>query len=327
MSIQHSDTQDYCRNGDDSTNIDLVEQLFEACSVGKVSKVQRLVEEYDVKALEPKDDKHGGTALHMAASHKHNEIVKFLIEKGNCDPIAVNKRGQNVLHRSVRVGDLKTVKYLVEERGCDPMITDNLGRNALHHACVKKDFDIMKYFMEEKKEVVNISCRERSYHLRPFDLACEGGSLELVTYLIEKHGCDNENITAGTYNTPIHQAAYGGHNDIIDHVMKKRDYTLRHLGWRNRIPLHSACIGGQVDTVRHLLGKDNTKLTCQDDAGNTPLHKAAEHNQLGVIQVLVEEFSCNITVTNKGGETPAMVAERKEHGHIKDYFERHPTGI
>lgn len=51
------------------------------------------------------------------------EVVRYLIEKGGCDPYHYTKYGRTVLRFSISglPGELDTIKYLVEEMGVDPL--------------------------------------------------------------------------------------------------------------------------------------------------------------------------------------------------------------
>ena len=304
---------------DEETVIDPnIEQLMDACKIGNIGMINKLLHDHpEIDVRECRDHAHKGTALHMAASNKQHDIVSFLIEEKACDPMKVNQRGHNVLHRAVRGGDLKSVKYLVE-RGCDPMTKCYWERNALHHACIKNQLEILKYLTKEERDT---TCRDNKYFLTPLDLACEYGSLEMVKYLLEDLKCDMINVKG--HNTPLHQAAYGGKNDIVKYLIHEKGISPICKG---STPLHSACKAGQVSTVKLLLEHKKALCTHKDaTAGATPLHKAAQHGKLEVVKVLVEKFGCDIHATNWNGETPAITAEKKGHHQIVQYL-REPSG-
>lgn len=48
----------------------------------------------------------------------------------------------------------------------------------------------------------------------PFHLACWGGHLEIVKYLVDHVTLDMSSMASKLGNTPLHYAAWGGHTSI-----------------------------------------------------------------------------------------------------------------
>jgi hypothetical protein len=77
--------------------------------------VARLLIKEDDKDIFEKDDL-GQTALHIAASEGHTDIVQLLLDKG-LDPLAPDKEGKTALHGAAFAGHESVVRTLLEYKG------------------------------------------------------------------------------------------------------------------------------------------------------------------------------------------------------------------
>ena len=91
-------------------------------------------------------NKWGKTIFHCAV--KHIEVVKYLIIECNCDPMTViNYRGDTVLHYAAKKGLLDLLKFMINHRNCNPMATNKLGETILHIAANKSYFATIEYLL------------------------------------------------------------------------------------------------------------------------------------------------------------------------------------
>ena len=72
------------------------------------------------------------TVLHCAV--QHIEVVKYLINECNCDPMVVDEFGQTPLHTATYQCHLATIEYLLSTGRCDPLVKDNKGRTPVQRA-------------------------------------------------------------------------------------------------------------------------------------------------------------------------------------------------
>lgn len=83
----------------------------------------------------------GTTALHLATSKNHYEVVKQLVgAKVNVN--VQDKRGQSALHRAASVGSQPIVKALVQEGKARVNVADKDGWTPLHHALAEGHGDV-----------------------------------------------------------------------------------------------------------------------------------------------------------------------------------------
>ena len=105
-------------------------KILQACRDGDLVNVTRLVEEERVDPRLCRDGESGNTPLHSAARERHLDIVRCLVEEGECE-----MNGKTPLNVAALGSKLDTVQYLIGERGCDPMVRGQYGRTPLHQAC------------------------------------------------------------------------------------------------------------------------------------------------------------------------------------------------
>ena len=73
------------------------------------------------------------SALHLAVTKGHFDIVQFSISDLNCDPIVPGGQfGRTPLHTAAECGYINIVKYLTDEQGCNPSCLDDLKYTPLH---------------------------------------------------------------------------------------------------------------------------------------------------------------------------------------------------
>jgi len=140
--------------------------------------------------------------------------------------------------------------------------------NPIHDAVIKRNLLEVKRLIEEEK--VDPSTPSPSLKT-PLHFATGRNYPEIVEYLISKEA----NINAQDQNgeTPLLVAAFYGHSDILNHLLKQREIKID-------IP--------------------NTDLS-------TPLHKAAQKNRFMIIQALINA-GATVDVYNQQGFSPIDLA-------------------
>jgi ankyrin len=112
------------------------------------------------------------------------------------------------------------VKYLVGEQQVDPLCQDEEGYTSLHLACEGGDIDVVQYLISEMKKHT---------------------SLDSIVYDKTKAG-----------DTAVHHAALKGHLPVVKLFITDLKFdpnTLGQLGWP---PLIHAAQGGHLEVVRYL---------------------------------------------------------------------------
>eukprot|EP00731_Ephydatia_muelleri_P024052 Em0016g323a len=240
--------------------IDIVKYLIEElkCSPRCPEMVKYLLEKHRCD-LSGRDEQ-GNTPLNVAASSGSLGILIYLIEEKECDPRCLGHWGRSLLHNACgKNGNLEMVKYLVEKHRCDLSGWDEQGNTPLNVAASSGSLGILKYLIEEK----NWNLRSPGQLGRsPLHNACrKKGNLEMVKYLVEKHGCDPNTKDENGSNS-VHMAALSGSIDILIYLIEEKECDPRCLGQLGRSPLHNACRKkGNLEMVKYLVEKHGCVLT------------------------------------------------------------------
>jgi ankyrin repeat protein len=91
--------------------------------------------------------------------------------------------------------------------------------------------------------------------------------VKFVELLVESQGA-NVNAADLFGETILHKAAYSGHLDVVEYVVRFGAY-----------------------------------LNAQNKQGNTPLHCAASHNELAVVKYLIDRPTIEVNLSNRSGKT------------------------
>ena len=187
-----------------------------------------------------------GTPLHQAALGGHKKVMSVLLDEG-CPIDVVNSSGQSVLHSAAEGGHVELVYWLVE-CGLDVNREDANGYTTLHSSA-------------------------------------HNGKVEAVHELLRLGGKASMTKVAGTYGTPLHQAALGGHKKVMS-VLLDEGCPIDVVNSSGLSVLHSAAEGGHVELVYWLV-ECGLDVSRGDDNGYTPLHSAAYNGKLEAVHELL----------------------------------------
>lgn len=140
----------------------------------------------------------------------------------------------------------------------------------------------------------------------PLQIACRGGIVPLVIFLLDRGDDIEEEDAAG--NTALHHAAWEGHDDVIA-VLLERGAKTGSKDKSGRSILHLVALQGHKSTAELLLNKGADELLCsvEEKNGMTPLHCAVNALHEDVMRILVERAtsaSLPIDARDKRGHTP-----------------------
>lgn len=303
-------------------------RLFEAVLAGDMSSVQRLLADgVDVNSRQ----QGGGTPLILAAGEGRLDLTCCLVEHG-ADVDAQYDAGNTALIEASANGHLDVVKYLVE-KGADVHIREAECESPLEWAAGHGHLDVVTFLIEQGAKI-NTALTG----------ACEWGQAVGVAKYLIAQGADLEAPGASEGFTPLVAAAYQGHIDVIDILVKAG----ANIHVDDDAPLEWAALFDQLGSVCSLLAaganpdsrlsRESTALTAAIsdprpnrakiisallDAGAdvnrgrsngaTALHEAAETGQSNIIRLLVER-GADVSTATETGDTPAIAAAR--HGQL-----------
>ena len=261
----------------------------------------------------------GSTPLHLALSGSyHEDLIKFLISKEDCDLTLQNDGGKLPLHFACEKYSEKIVR-LVET--CDVNTKTLAGDTPLHIVCRRNHYlyygqndkeaevlKIVKYLVKERHCDLTIWNNEKEL---PLHIACQNCSLDVVKFVSE---CNVELQTA-TGDTPLHLACKRGIPDLVEYLIKVKRCNPKAHNNDGELPLHIACKEhSKLEMVKLLCDCDVNTQTIQ--SGDTPLHYACMHEYCAevvkylveVVKYLVEEKFANLSIQNNNGQLPLHIA-------------------
>ena len=225
----------------------------------------------------------GTTPLLLAARHRHEIIVKMLIEQG-ANPGARDSGGQTTLHQLTEVQGIPIPETLIDLllRYRPPLeVSNSNGNTPLMKACAWGE-DLLAAKLINHGANVGATNLKR---LTPLHSAAQYGSAKMVSFLLANGAeleakCEND-------TTPLHYAIHGKSADIIDKLLlagANREATIASL---KLTPLMVAVQENGLATVVRLL-KSGVNINASNSAGETSLQLAVGKGHIGIVKALLD---------------------------------------
>ena len=80
-------------------------------------------------------DRRGDSVLHIAAGYGRLDVLKYLLDEVQSNPVPTGFKGSTPLHGAAEAGHLSTVEYLVGNHQINPLDQDAEGASSLHRVC------------------------------------------------------------------------------------------------------------------------------------------------------------------------------------------------
>ena len=304
--------------------------LLAAAKQGSLGVVRALVSHPSCDLLAR--DEEGNTALHIAASRGHHDVVLELASRYTAPSgevyAGVNNKGQTPLHLACRNGWIKCVDHLINKLHFDFNLKEVNGNTPLKSASIAGHNDIILLLLQKCKVCIGNETKEES-NRNPENISITGsslcllaaakqGSLGVVRALVSHPSCD---LLARDEegNTALHIAASRGHHDVVLELASR--YTAPsgeiYAGVNNegQTPLHLACRNGWVDCTQTVATMFPEDLNVKNEYDNLPIHDAALFGHGNVVDCLCEEFGCDVDSLGRLNRTCLFLA--CSGGHMK----------
>ena len=237
----------------------------------------------------------GITAIHMAASAGHIEILTFIID---------NLQDQNQSAASSRIDTVPHPTF-GDQVHKNPGNED--GLTPLHLAALKGHFEVCKFIM---KLLTNKNPRDKN-GWTPLHCVARGGNTKIYKLIMQNLVDKNPGCNNGV--TPLHMASYYGHLEIIELIM----HHLQNKNPENSngyTPLYAAIKRGNLEVVKFHVNNLDVKILNDDDS-YTLLHSAARYGNLAVCKLLLQH-SKEKNSADRNGWTPLQYAAKNGHFEI-----------
>ena len=235
------------------------------------------------------------TALHLAVKAGRYQIVKFLVEKGDCDVNTVNGVGKRPIQLSSSCG---CCKYLV---GNGAVLTADVVFKMINKSKVRV-CELLKF---AHKYMCSWNPSDKDFDGNTaLHLACKVSNADIVEYLLSEEKCD-PNIANNKQELPIQ----------LTENLKVIEYLI-HVGVANssRVLLKWMENKSQLNMEQvHLLMLENPMWKTED--GNTVLHylcKSSMNNRNEIVQCLLSNKKCDPNSKNSDNKTALDLATDPE---------------
>ncbi|XP_061190585.1 ankyrin repeat, PH and SEC7 domain containing protein secG-like [Saccostrea echinata] len=256
-------------------------------------------------------NKLGKSILHTACFEGHYDMCMYLLSKYPPLLNVCDKHGRNVLHSAASGGNVDIFQYLTS-KGLDIVPTANGGETVLHTCCKKGRENMCTYLNNKYQHLI----REKdSKGLTVLHSACQGGSVEIVSFLL-KQGLEIDTLANGGQSI-LHVACLYGKFEVCEYLIVKHPYLLDVKDKFDLTVLHYAALGGNVQIVRLLTEKD--LLEIRDKKGWTAFHLASYVGALDVLKFLIKK-DIDITLEGNWGENVLHIACLRGHLNVCEFL-------
>ncbi|XP_070176153.1 death-associated protein kinase 1-like isoform X2 [Littorina saxatilis] len=273
--------------------------LFCASEEGNVDGLKELSEMANNIDLSTAN-KHGETAVHMAASGGHVDVLKFLQDRG----VNINikdKQGDTAIYWAARQGHLEAIRCL-HEAGVSLDSNNKSGETAVHVAARYGHAQVVDFLCTAEANINVID----SLGETPLHSAAWHGYVSIVrTLCAHKAVLDIQNKEG---ETVLHCSAVRGNLECTKILL---DYgaPLNYLDKRGSTALHLACQRHHSAIALLLLHAGCEMDTMDKETGESALHAAAREGLTEVVRTMCSQ-GCTVDPISADGFTPLHLAVR-----------------
>lgn len=301
--------------------------LMVAAGLGQAQMVELLLTAgADVLALEPRM---GSTSLHKAAQSGIPDTITLLLDHGAFIDQQSPTLGNTALMDAVLHKQIDAVKVLLA-RGAKTTVRNHWNQTVLDLA--------QDDGLHAIAHLIRESDREHDEHLRESMLvsAAKAGDRETVDRLIsEGASVDQRTPFTGSLDddyTPLGIATREGHLEIVRQLLNAGADPRRVVGLMRGTPVHEAAFFGHDDVIRELTRVRDEVVTPRPELdaqgsynGLTAIHDAVWHGHLGAVRALVEA-GARLDLKSHTGLTPRALALLYGYEDIARFLEEAERG-
>ncbi|KAF2307431.1 hypothetical protein GH714_028522 [Hevea brasiliensis] len=249
----------------------------------------------------------GCTALHLASSSGHFNMVEFLLSRGHDKVLCMKKDhdGRNPLHHAVIKGSVEVVRKLLE--ACPESALEVTGqRETVFHLAVKNRVSVSDELFSEllggpyTEYLLNLADKKGNTVLH---LASVRKQTRIISLLTEWRPSLEVNAVNSVGLTPLDLLVVDPINvtdmkregiikskDGIREFLSRRPQFLQHENPDGCTALHLASSSGHFNMVEFLLSRGHDRVLCmkKDQDGRNPLHHAVIKGSAKVVRKLLE---------------------------------------
>jgi len=228
-------------------------------------------------------------SVHTAASLGRLERVQELVEKNGAEILkSTDQMGHTPAHWCCKNGHLHVLNYLVEAGApVNLPSADSMGATPIHWGCIGGRLDIVHRLLLPDANV-DVDVRDTQM-CTPLLVAAQYGEVVLA-HLLVRNGADVHAIDEN-HDTALAWAAYKGHASIVNLLLVEGG-QLDTVDAHGQLPVHLASLRGNYDVVRLILRSlsnsagVSTMLAVKDKKQRTPLQLAKNNRREAIVSLL-----------------------------------------
>jgi ankyrin len=283
-------------------------------------------------------DNYGNTALHVAVSKGHLDVIRILVEKG-ANMCAADASDSTALHIATKGGYLNIVQYLADRFA--PIDRRNAkNETALLVAAAEGNEKIVSVLIEQGAGIGVRDIDGKS----ALDIATDKGYTAITQLL--KDRAEGRKIVSFISHTEINNFSESGNVECLkrkinagasaDSATDRNDTDSARMfktiaedtvefQSNPRSALHTAAVNGNFEEVQRLV-EAGLALDYGDPFRRTALWGAANSGHKLIIKFLLQNDSCANIPDCEGGK-PTDIAVRKGYWDAVDEFLKHDSEI
>ncbi|XP_062599376.1 putative ankyrin repeat protein RF_0381 [Saccostrea cucullata] len=254
--------------------------LHRACQNGKYETAKYIMSQYPDLLNEEHDVYEEGSILHMVAAGGNIKLFK-IFEKPWLTRSSTT--GETVLHSSCSYGRFEMSTFLLK---CFPRllnIRDGFDNSILHATASGGNIKLLKYLVEKRLDI-----NEKQAHGKTVLHLCSmNGKIDMCKYLVNEYHFLLK-ITDNDGGNALHNAAWGGHIDIVRFLLEK-GLDIRSTAYGGKTALHVCCLNGKIDMCKYLVKTYLFLLDVTDNNGGSAIHDAAWGGNIQILKFLIDE--------------------------------------
>ena len=325
------------------------ESAISAIERGDLSELCHVLEESEWDIRSEILDRKGQSALHIACTSGHLDIVQYLVTEKKCSVTLANINGHTPLLLSLINKHWKVADFLLQYTALDEQLYGmtryfvfKMAKEVLHESHEKGYVELSRFInarlqFNPKGEIpiekarlcgalhhVKYLIKERKCTI-PDDMsdihvACIVGDVEKVKSALDSNGQSILNTTDHYGTAAIHYAAC---ELSVLHMIIGKDrpnnsmLNLQDIKRGNTV-LHYCIKSGCTESVKHVIGVPECNVNQVNVKGNAPLHVACKIKNIAAVELLVENERCDLNIHNRKGNTALHIAASIESNGIEN---------
>ena len=278
-------------------------------------------------------DSEGQSALHIACTSGHLDIVEYLVIEKQCSVTVEDVYGHtplllSLINKHWKIADFLLQNTILNEQihgvqKYHKLIITKVAKEVLHESYINREcknsysellmfISIIKSNVEEQIEKARSSGDLHYVHhmnctipddMPDIHVACIVGDMEKLKSALDSNGQSILGTTDCYGIAAIHYAAYEPNVMSMIIEISKGGEVLNLSDKRGNTVLHHCVISGCIESVECVIGVPECNVNQQNDEGDAPLHVACKRNNTAAVQLLVVNERCDLNIYDKKGDT------------------------